>query len=217
MHWFFETFLLFIIYSLMGWCIEIVAMYFHEKKLVDRGFLIGPYCPIYGVSALLMVSLLQKYKPDIASLFVMSVLVCSITEYVTSYLLEKIFKARWWDYSHMRFNVNGRICLSNSILFGFLGVLLIHFINPFMLNIINILSPIVFNIIGSSLVIIFATDLCVSFNIIRKIKLNVKVEKRDYTNDISKIVKKKLDDNSVLIRRVFNAFPDIKNIKKKSN
>ena len=111
-------FLLFIIYAVIGWCMEVICKLIQYKKFVDRGFLIGPYCPIYGVGALLITFFLNKYVQDPVVLFVMAVVVCGILEYLTSYFMEKIYHARWWDYSSKKFNINGRICLSNLIAFG---------------------------------------------------------------------------------------------------
>lgn len=109
-------FLLFIIYSITGWIIEVIATYPDTKCFVNRGFFIGPYCPIYGNCAIAMIFLLHNVTNPIL-LFVLSILICSVGEYVTSYAMEKIFHARWWDYSKNRFNLNGRICLVNSLAF----------------------------------------------------------------------------------------------------
>ena len=98
-------FLLFIIYSVVGWIIEIIDVAILNKKIVNRGFLIGPYCPVYGVGALLMLIFLNKYVYDPFILFCMSFLICGILEYLTSYIMEKLFKARWWDYSSNKFNL----------------------------------------------------------------------------------------------------------------
>ena len=117
-------FLLFIIYAIIGWCMEVICKLIQYKKFVDRGFLIGPYCPIYGVGALLITLFLNKYTQDPVVLFVMAVVVCGVLEYLTSYFMEKIYHARWWDYSSKKFNINGRICLSNLIAFGILGMFL---------------------------------------------------------------------------------------------
>ncbi len=88
-------FLLFIIYAVIGWCMEVICKLIQYKKFVDRGFLIGPYCPIYGVGALLITFFLNKYVQDPVVLFVMAVVVCGILEYLTSYFMEKIYHARW--------------------------------------------------------------------------------------------------------------------------
>lgn len=124
-------FLLFIIYAVIGWCMEVICKLIQYKKFVDRGFLIGPYCPIYGVGALLITFFLNKYVQDPVVLFVMAIVVCGILEYLTSYFMEKIYHARWWDYSRKKFNINGRICLSNLIAFGILGMFIMYISNHF--------------------------------------------------------------------------------------
>ena len=88
-----NMFILFMIYSLIGWIIEIIDIYVLEKKVVNRGFLIGPYCPIYGVGALLMTWILEG-TADLFGLFVKAMVICAILEYLTSYLMEKLFKIR---------------------------------------------------------------------------------------------------------------------------
>ena len=113
-------FLLFLTYSVAGWCMEVVGKLIEKKKFINRGFLIGPYCPIYGTGAILITFLLKKYVPDPFALFVMAILVCGTLEYLTSYVMEKIYHARWWDYSQRKFNINGRVCLNTIIPFGLL-------------------------------------------------------------------------------------------------
>ena len=130
-------FLIFIIYSFIGYLIEITNCSIREKKLVfNRGFFLGPYLPIYGISCLLMGSFIIRYKSDLLTVFVMSAFVCTTVEYITSYVLEKIFKARWWDYSDHRFHINGRVSLTTSLGFGTLGLILVYIFNPFFLKII---------------------------------------------------------------------------------
>ena len=108
---------LFFIYSFLGWVMESILETVRKKRFVNRGFLIGPYCPIYGAGVLLITILLAKYNDDIWITFLMSLLICGTLEYATSYIMEKIFKARWWDYSYRKFNINGRICLETLIPF----------------------------------------------------------------------------------------------------
>ena len=134
-------FLLFISYAFLGWCMEVICKLIQYKRFINRGFLIGPYCPIYGWGALLITILLRKYTSDIVALFALGMILCAILEYFTSYLLEKIFKARWWDYSTKKFNINGRICLNTMIPFGLLGVIMMRIINPAFLSIYNSISP----------------------------------------------------------------------------
>ena len=91
--------------TMKGWFIEIINGLIQTKKFVNRGFLIGPYCPIYGVGGILITLLLSKYYDDPIVLFFMGIAVCGILEYLTSYIMEKFFKARWWDYSKRKFRL----------------------------------------------------------------------------------------------------------------
>ena len=210
-------FLLFIVYSITGWIIEVIATYPDTKCFVNRGFLIGPYCPIYGNCAIAMIFLLHNVTNPIL-LFVLSILICSVGEYVTSYTMEKIFHARWWDYSKNKFNLNGRICLVNSLAFGVLGFLLIKFVNPFVVELITKLSPIMINVLFYTMLTLFIIDNVISFKVIFKIKnMSIKYVHLDNTKEITEIVKKILSDN-ILAKRVFKAFPNIKfrfNLKEK--
>lgn len=211
-------FLLFFIYSFIGWVIEMFTVNFVLKqKFADRGFLIGPYCPIYGFASIIMIFILSRYKGDILVLFFMSIIICTIIEYFTSYIMEKLFKARWWDYSNEPFNLNGRICLINSIGFGILGVLLIRIINPFFVGLLSKLGTNVLNIISLILLILFMFDVIFSFNIIRKIKGSLSRTNKDSTAEISSKVKNELLSKNLFIRRVIKAFPDIKVIYNKKN
>lgn len=210
-------FLLFIIYSVTGWIIEVIATYPDTKCFVNRGFLIGPYCPIYGNCAIAMILLLHNVTNPIL-LFILSIIICSAGEYVTSYVMEKLFHARWWDYTKNKFNLNGRICLTNSLAFGVLGFLLIKFVNPFVVGLITKLSPKMMNILFYTILILFLIDNVISFKVIFKIKnMSIKYVHLDNTKEITEKVKKILNDN-VLAKRVFKAFPNIRfkfNLKEK--
>ncbi len=206
-------FILFIIYAMIGWCIEIINGLIQTKKFVNRGFLIGPYCPIYGVGGILITLLLSKYYDDPIVLFFMGIAVCGILEYLTSYIMEKFFKARWWDYSKRKFNINGRICLETIIPFGLLGCFIIYISNPFFINLINKMNKNTINIIAIVLLVIFITDFIISFFIISRLRKTAKEvnEKNsgDNTEEITKKVKEILTNKSILDRRLINAFPKI--------
>ena len=122
--------LYFIIYSFLGWCCETVYCSILQKKFVNRGFLYGPLCPIYGCGALLVLYLLRDVRANILPLFLSGMVVTTILEYLTSVLLEKLFHMKWWDYSAMPFNINGRVCLLNSCEFGALSVFVVMVLHP---------------------------------------------------------------------------------------
>lgn len=213
---FFSWFLLFIIYSNIGWLIEVIKTKFDDKKWINRGFLIGPYCPIYGISAIVMVNYLTHYKNDIVTVFILALFICSFAEYITSYVMEKLFNTRWWDYSDEKFNLEGRICLKNCVYFGLLGVLLVYIVNPMFVRILNNINDGNLTIIGSIALGYFIFDYVLSFWLISKLKDNYNIELKDMTEDLTKkrknILKK---EKRKLQRRLIKAFPNLKPIIKK--
>ena len=200
---------LFFIYSLAGWLIEIIPATIREKKFVDRGFLVGPYCPIYGCGVILITLLLQKYADDVVVIFFLSVIICGTLEYLTSYIMEKIFKARWWDYSNNKFNINGRICLETLVPFGIGGVLVLFVFNPFLEKIINLIPDLALNIVTGVLCVLFLIDCIVSFKIILNLKEMTK-ELKDNTAEISDKVKRIILNKLGPYKRLVNAFPRVK-------
>lgn len=200
---------LFFIYSIAGWIMESVSISIRNKKFTNRGFLIGPYCPIYGCGVVLITFLLQKYHDDIPATFFLSILICGTLEYVTSFIMEKIFKARWWDYSARKFNINGRICLETLIPFGIAGTVITIWVNPFLLKYINMVPPMAMHIILVVISIFFIADIAVSFKIILNLK-EMSKEFKDNTDEISDRVKKIVRKKMVLYRRLVRAFPRIK-------
>lgn len=213
---FFSWFLLFIIYSNIGWLIEVIKTKLDDKKWINRGFLIGPYCPIYGISAIVMVNYLTHYKNDIVTVFILALFICSFAEYITSYVMEKLFNTRWWDYSNEKFNLEGRICLKNCVYFGLLGVLLVYIVNPMFVRILNNINDGNLTIIGSIALGYFIFDYVLSFWLISKLKDNYNIELKDMTEDLTKkrknILKK---EKRKLQRRLIKAFPNLKPIIKK--
>lgn len=122
--------LYFFIYSVLGWVCETIYCSVGSRKLVARGFLYGPYCPIYGFGALILLGALQPLHDYPVLIFFVGMLACSVLEYFTSWLMEKLFHMRWWDYSKRKFNLNGRVCLLNSTLFGIGGMILVYVVHP---------------------------------------------------------------------------------------
>jgi membrane protein len=203
-----HLFIFFLIYSFIGYLVEVCFCSFHQKKLVlNRGFLIGPYLPIYGSSVVLMYYSLQKYADDPVALFAMSMIICSVMEYLTSLILEKIFKVRWWDYSHMKFNVDGRICLSNSIMFGLGSLGLFYLINPFVMGFVDSIPKTLFIIISIILFIVFITDLVLSIIVLVQLKVSSRsFVSKDVSEEIIELRNELLKKNSFLSARLLNAF-----------
>lgn len=208
-------FILFLIYSIIGWVMEVIFTLFKDKTLVNRGFLIGPYCPIYGCGCVLIILLLKRYSNDFFVLFIMSMVVCSILEYLTSYIMEKLFKARWWDYSDRKFNINGRICLETMIPFGLLGCLLMYVINPFISGFISKVPKDILNPISIVLFILFVIDNIASYSIITKLHLHTNKIVMDNTEEITKKVREYVTNHSKFGKRLMKSFPNLKVLKER--
>lgn len=123
-------FLFLAVYAFLGWVAEVLYVLVRERSLQNRGFLTGPTVPIYGFGAIALILLVFPYVSNPFLVFIASVAITSTLEFVTHLVLDKVFHIKLWDYSPRRFNLQGRICLENSLLFGLLGVLLIYVIHP---------------------------------------------------------------------------------------
>lgn len=210
----YRYFLLFIMYSFLGWLMEVIISLYNQHKFINRGFLIGPYCPIYGFGCLLITQLLKNYTNDFIVLFTMAIVICSLLEYFTSYFMEKLFHARWWDYSQNKFNLNGRICLETMIPFGILGCVVMYVINPFFNRMIDTLSPINLQIISIIVFIIFIIDNIVSFKVMNILKNASFTIRKDSTEEITKKVKEILTKKNFFTKRLIEAFPNLEVFKK---
>lgn len=202
-------FLLFFTYAVLGWIMEVTLKLISEKRFINRGFLIGPYCPIYGYGVLLITILLKRYQDDVVVTFIFSILICGLLEYFTSYFMEKFFHARWWDYSQRKFNINGRICLETLIPFGIMGCLIMYITNPIILNLLNKIPDMFLHILSISLFIIYLVDNILSSKIILNLK-EISANVKDNTEEISQRVKNIISKKSTLHRRLVEAFPSIK-------
>ena len=207
-------FLLFIIYSFVGWSMEVIYTYFGKHHFVNRGFLIGPICPIYGGGALLIILLLSPYKKHPLLLFIMAIIICSILEYFTSLIMEKIFKTRWWDYSNKKFNINGRICLNTMIPFGVLGLVASYLINPFFKYLLSLVNMNTLKIVALIILIIYLIDNVISYYIIIKFKDTITNAEKDATEEITKI-RDNFMSKGLLYRRLVKAFPNMKSTKER--
>ncbi len=114
----------------MGWLLEVIYHIYTDKKFINRGFLYGPICPIYGISAIVIVYMLTPVNHNIFYVFIGGALTVSLIEYITGFILEKNFGTKWWDYSEEKFNIKGYICIKFSIIWGILSVVFIKFIHP---------------------------------------------------------------------------------------
>ena len=135
----FALFCYFIVYSFMGWCLETVYSTIRKKQFVNRGFLSGPFCPIYGFAILSIIVLLKPIENNYIFLFIGSIFLTSFIEYITGYILETAFDSTWWDYSDEPYNLYGRICLKFSVIWALISILILKVIHPYIEYIVNLI------------------------------------------------------------------------------
>lgn len=124
-------FMKFILFSVIGYVAEMIFCAIIDKRITNRGFFCGPIIPIYGVGSLALIWILKPFMHNVFLLILLGMVVTGAIEYITSYVLEKIFHNKWWDYSEEKFNINGRICLKNLICFGLGSPIILYILNPY--------------------------------------------------------------------------------------
>mgnify|MGYP004548537485 FL=1 len=172
----------FVFFSIIGFISEVIYCSLNKRK--SGKALYGPWCPLYGLGGLLIISVVSHVPENMFIIYLVSVLVASFTEYLVSVILEMIFDMKWWDYSFKKFNLNGRICLENSLLFGVLGILIFYFYLPLKVYMISICDPLLLKIIvyllftamciDGVITIIEAFEVKYRYQLIKKIGLNNK-------------------------------------------
>lgn len=187
-------FLMFMIYSFIGWIFECIWTSIEQRKLQNRGFLFGPICPIYGVGMVSFLILTQEIHFEWYIEFFIFALICTVIEYTTSVVMEKIFRVRWWDYSETtRFNLNGRVSLETSLGFGLGGMAIKYGLHPFILHLISPLSWPMIESINGVLLTILVIDII--FTTVATLKLRDKFSakfgstKIDVTSEIKKLTR----------------------------
>ena len=206
------TFLIFIIFSFIGWVSEVLYVgIFFEHRFVNRGFLHGPICPIYGLGGLSILLLPQQLYSTWFQLFCASMLLGTIVEYLSSWILEKLFHTRWWDYSHYKFNIHGRVCLLNSLLFGALGLVIIHFIQPQVMKLLSLFSDTVLKVSAAVLALAFVTDLLITLR--RLVDFSVSMAKlAAIRENLSRRFNRKEEFTAALHKKLESLQPRLKNI-----
>lgn len=202
-----HLFIYFLIYSFLGWVAETIYCSYFEKRFVYRGFLNGPYCPIYGFGALLVIYALDSFKDSIPMLFLMGLILTSILEYLTSLVMEKIFDMKWWDYSNKRFNINGRVCLLNSTMFGVLSVIAVKVLHPITVNIVGKIPDKILPFVAGMFSMGLLIDLIVTIIAIFQLKGALQLLE---TLMEDSIISERMH---ILTRRLLHAFPDLKSVK----
>jgi len=222
---FYKSFLYFFIYSVLGWIAEMLYCRLFEGKWTNRGFLYGPYCPIYGFGGIIVAFLLKPFSSNPVLIFLLGCILTSLLEYITSYIMEKLFDAKWWDYSNIPLNINGRVCLLNSVLFGILGLFLTYIVHPYTESLISKIPIIHLPHIVFFILIFFIIDIITTLNTILnlkeklkiihdikdqiQIKTNSNVQNIEIIKQLEDLKLKFMNKKETLKNRLINAFPNM--------
>ena len=181
-------FLFFVVYSFLGWIIECSWVSYENKKIENRGYLFGPICPIYGVGVLVCLLIVSPLNLPWYLEFFLITLFCSIVEYFTSVILEKIFHVRWWDYTNnTKLNLNGRVSLITSLGFGVGGLLVLHIIHPILISFFSHFSLSTLAVFAIIFLVVFIIDLVLSSIAAASVKDALKGGRVDLTEEIKKL------------------------------
>lgn len=209
-----DLFLYFTIYSFFGWLLETVYASVKQRKFINRGFLIGPFTPIYGFSAILIIisskliiNIFGDYSKSSISLLMsifVSTLFVTLLELITGYILEKSFNAKWWDYSEEPLNFKGYICLRFSLLWGILSFLLIHIVHPKIVNFVKVI-PDAFKVFVAIFIFMYFI-----FDTYKSIENTLDLRKTIF--DYSELPLAKYKEKILKYKRIFLAFPRLQNL-----
>lgn len=188
--------LLFFACSFLGWCMEVTCKLVQFGRFINRGFLLGPLCPIYGTGAVLMAYFLPLWTTQVESTFLLALVLCGTLEYITSWLMEKLFHARWWDYSQKRFNINGR-------------VFVVKVLKPFAFGLFAKIPPVWLDVISITLTALLIADVAISAGVLTKIRGAAESVRADNTEAITKAVREALMAQGFLLRHPLHAFPEV--------
>ena len=214
--WFLTWFLYFSIYSFLGWICEVIYCSIPVKKFINRGFLNGPVCPVYGFGALFVIYIMGWLNTDSPILiFIFGGVIASIIEFIADILLEYVFHTRLWNYSNRKFNIKGRVCLLNSTLFATLSLVLLEIIHPLMVLFISKFSNLAIILVASLFLIIFIVDMSLTVNEV--INLNIALKNMNILEKLKKEFNKKEFKLKRLkrLRRLIEAFPQLEHKKYK--
>ena len=131
--------LYFFVYGFLGWCTEVIFAAFKQHRFVNRGFLNGPICPIYGVGVTLVIACLEAFQSNLLLLYISSVILVTVLEGVTGWAMDKLFHNKWWDYSKLPFNIGGYVCLLFSLIWGVACVFILYFVHPLIHQVLSLI------------------------------------------------------------------------------
>lgn len=176
--------LYFFFYSAVGWLFESIYCSIGEKKLINRGFLTGPICPIYGKGALVMALLLYNpFRDKPMVVFFLGMVFCDMVEYASSFIMEKLFNARWWDYKDELLNIKGRICLKHTLYWGIAATFFVKTVHPIVVNMFEKIPTKYIVPVTSVILVIFTIDL--AYAVVKAIGL---IKLKNKLNELKELI-----------------------------
>jgi uncharacterized membrane protein len=159
---YYQVLFLFLIYAFLGWCVEVSFVAVTSGRVVNRGFLNGPVCPIYGVGMVGVLLLLEPIQDNLLLLFLGGMLLCTLVELIGGWVLEKVFHTRWWDYSNQPFNLGGYVCLGFSIMWGLAVTFVVRLVHPVIFSLVCAIPTLVGWILLGIFYALFLADFIVT-------------------------------------------------------
>ena len=209
----YEFIIMLFLFSILGWDMEVTLKFIQYHRFINRGFLIGPYCPIYGfgvVGVTILVGGLLGRAGTYPETFMAGFVICGFLEYMTSLYMEKMFHARWWDYSNKPMNLHGRIWIGNLILFGLASVIIVKLIDPHYFNYIETINPLIISVLAWIIIVLMVSDYTLSHILMNIVKKEIDNSTGDNTEEISRQIHELLRNRNALHRRILQAYPDFK-------
>lgn len=198
-----------VFYSIAGWIWEVIICSVSAKGFINRGFLNGPYCPIYGIGGILVITLFKNIENPV-ELFLAGATLACILEYITSWLMEKLFHARWWDYSNHLFNINGRVCLLGAFAFGTLSVIAVLYVHPIVVVYPMLLSELAVSLIALGLFVLLLADIFYTVTRFSEFETKLKEFTERLNNAVSMMNGRIINSQE---RRLIKAFPKLRSIR----
>lgn len=198
------------LFSVLGWLMEVFLMFVQYHRFINRGYFIGPYCPIYGfgvVAVTVFVNSIIGADSSCGDVFLVGLIVCGALEYFVSWVMERLFHARWWDYSTKPMNLHGRIWIGNLILFGLGSMIIVKWVNPLLFRFLSRWSDRAILWTAVVMFVLLLTDAVVSSVMMNLVKQEIDARTEDNTEEVSAKVRALLKDRSMLIRRINEAYP----------
>ena len=227
----------FFLYAFLGWCAEVIFAAARKGVFVNRGFLNGPLCPIYGVGLVAVVALLDPVRDSLGLLYLGAVLVTSAIEFVTGFLMEKLFHQRWWDYSDMPFNIGGYVCLLFSLIWGLACVLIVDVVHPLIAGFVSHIPQKIGWPILIALLVLMAADYAITIACVLKLNRRLSglddaakrmrtvsdslgegladgaIALRKKNEALRKVLRERQEKENFVERRLVHAFPGMRSLK----